>query len=412
LTTPDRGQGEKGHLWPEQLPDGRGVIFTTANQDEHGIPKLCIHTPGVPGHRVLIDVGYGARYVPSGHLLYGARGVLNAVTFDLRSLSVTGTPVRIADRLQSLPHDGLAFFDVSRSGTLVYAEGLEIVERSTPLWLGPDSSSNPLKEMTGGGLHFDPAVSPTGEHIVFSVARGSRQDLWIYDISRATWTRLTMGSEEGHMAPVWIGQDRIVYLTKGGLMVIPADGSGPSEPLYEGVEVWPSSWSPSTKLLAGSSPSPTTQGDVVLLDLSGVPRLEPFVATRFRETAPDFSPNGRWLAYQSDESGRNEVYVRPVRRQGSRWSISTNGGAAPRWSRDGRQLFYIHDGNLMAVSITDDGHRLVVGQPVVKTRRSYFGGVIANYATFPDGRVLMIDKIPSPQADRLTVVQDWRALLR
>lgn len=215
FTTPAADRDEVGHLWPEQLPGGRAVIFTTTGQNEAEPFKLCLHSSDTSGHREIVDVGRGARYVASGHLVYGAANSLMAVPFDLRSLRLTGKPAPIVERLRGDRTLGSALFGVSDSGSLVYAEGPEIVRHSTPVWIGSDGASTPLQNVARDALHYDATASPTGEQVAFSVVRGPRQDLWVHDIGRSTWTRLTTAPAV-HMAPVWIAErGRIVFSSTG-----------------------------------------------------------------------------------------------------------------------------------------------------------------------------------------------------
>lgn len=190
------------------------------------------------------------------------------------------------------------------------------------------------------------------------------------------------------------------------------DGSTAPELLFSSsYRKFASSRSPATKLLAYVEITDATREDIWSLDLSvSPPKADVFLNRPFREGAPDFSPDGRWLAYDSDEGGRQEVYVRPVGRAGRSHQISTEGGRRPRWSRDGRQLFYINSNNdsLMAASISSSGNALSVVATSVRARFSYSGGVVANYCTFPDGRILMVRREPNTVVvDRLIVVQDW-----
>ena len=415
FTTPSPKDDEIGHMWPEQLPEGRGVIFTTTAQSETDPFKLCIHSRDQPGHRDLVESGRNARYVPSGHLIYAVADALMAAPFDLRSLKITGKPVQVLRGVQSVSGLGSAFYAISDSGTLVYSEGPEITQTSVPVWIGADGTSTPLKNVPAGALHFDTSVSPDGQRAAFSVVRGPWQDVWLHDIARSSWTRLTTASP-AEMAPVWLPDRGAVVFSSNAesiaeLYSIPADGSGEATVLYKSPHSkYPSSYSAANKLLAYVEFTPSTQADIWLLDLSGPPKATAWLATRFQESRPDFSPDGRWLAYDSDESGRLDVSIRPVGRQGGKQQVSTEGGRAPRWSRDGRQLFYMNDGKLIAVSISEHGGGLTVGAPTVRAQHDYFGGAIANYSVAADGRVLAVRGGPPPAlSNRLIVVQDWLA---
>ena len=414
FTTAAAERDEIGHMWPEQLPDGRGVIFTTTGRGEAEPFKLCLHSPEQPGHRDLVESGRNARYV-GGHLIYAVADALMVAAFDVRSLQFTGKPVAALNSVQGVSGIGAALFAVSESGTLVYSEGPTLSQTSTPVWIDATGTSTPLKNVPPGTLHMDATVSPNGEQAVFAVLRGPWQDVWLYDIARSSWTRLTTAAP-AEMSPVWLSdRGAIAFSSNAGsiaeLYTIPIDGSGDAKLLFRSEHSkYPSSYSPASKLLAYTEFTPTTQTDIWLLDLSGPPKAEAMLTSRFREGAPAFSPDGRWLAYESDESGRFEVFIRPVGPRGAKKLVSADGGIKPKWSPDGRQLFYINDGKLMAVSISPQGETLAIGATTVRAQHAYFGGATANYSVAPDGRVLMVRLDPSPVApNRLIVVQDWLA---
>jgi eukaryotic-like serine/threonine-protein kinase len=418
LTVPAYDADEVGHLWPEVLPGGRAVVFTTTGRDQTEPYKLCIHSSDRPGHRELISAGRSARYIPSGHIVYAQANSLVAAAFDIQTLQVKGKPLPIVERVAGVRHNASAFFSVSESGTLVYAQGPEMTPQSTTVWIGADGGQTPLKNPSVVSHPMDPYPSPTGEHIAVTMDTGSRSEVGIHDIRRGTWNRLTTTAAPD-FAPVWTSEpERVIFSSTGrsgafDLFSMAPDGSTAPELLFSSsYRKFASSWSPATKLLAYVEITDSTREDIWLLDLSASPpKANDFLKTPFREGAPDFSPDGRWIAYDSDESGRQEVYVRPVGRDGRKHQISTEGGRRPRWSRDdGRQLFYINSNNdtLMAARISFSGNEPSVVGTSVRARFPYFGGVVANYGTFPDGRILMVRLEPNTVVvDRLIVVQDW-----
>ena len=315
--------------------------------------------------------------------------------------------------VQGVSGFGCAFFAVSDSRTLVYAEGPEIIRSSTPVWIAADGTSTPLNNVAAGSIHHDATVSPSGQQSAFSVVRGPWQDVWLHDIARSSWPRLTTAAP-AEMSPVWMPDRGAIAFSSNAesiaeLYSIPADGSGDATMLFRSSHSkYPTSWSAVNKLLAYSEATPTTQSDIWLLDLSGQPKAAPWLTTRFQEGGADFSPDGRWIAYDSNESGRAEVSIRPVRRQGGKLQVSSDGGMRPRWSRDGKQLYYINAEKLMVVSVSPYDDTLAIGAATVRSTHQYFGGVTHNYSIAPDGRVLMVRREPPPTfADRLIVVQDW-----
>ena len=409
-------RNEIGHMWPEQLPDGRGVIFTTTGHGEAEPYKLCIHSPGQAGHRDLIESGRNAHYVRTGHLVYAMADMLMAAPFDLSSLQLAGKPFPVVRGVYGMSGLGAGYFSVSDAGTLVYAEGPQVATSSTPVWIDSDGTMTPLSNIPAGSLHYDATLSPNGQQAAFSVVRGPWQDLWLYDMARSAWSRLTTAAP-ADMSPVWVAERGTIVFSANvesvaELYSIPADGSGEPTMLFQSsYSKYPSSWSAANKLLAYTEFTPTTQSDIWLLDLSGPPKAEPWLTTRFQEGAADFSPDGRWIAFESDETGRLEVSIRPVRK-GAKLAVSTSGGTKPRWSRDGKQLYYRDGAKLMTVTVTPQGDTLAIGPPTVRASHDYFGGATPNYSIAPDGRVLMVRRDPTPTlSDRLIVVQDWLSRL-
>ncbi len=256
-------------------------------------------------------------------------------------------------------------------------------------------------------------ISPNGRQVAFSVSVGPNQDIWVHDLTRETWTRLSQGAELD-MAPVWVaGGSRIVFSKGTGegpdLFSVAADGAGAPELLFKSARgKWATSWSEAHKLLAFEQ-----EGDIWLLNLSGSPTAEPFLRTAFNEEAPTFSPNGHWIAYQSNESGQSEIYARPLRGPARKWQISTGGGRHPRWSPKGDELLYTSGNRVMTTKVAP-GEEFSAGRPIVVTTPDYYGGSVPNYDITPDGRRLLMVKRPPPPPPtrRLIVVQNWTTELK
>ena len=413
LTTPSSARGEVGHMFPEVLPDDKAVLLTITNADSFESSKIAVHAFGGGQARVLLDGGKDPRYISSGHLVYARGSTLMAVPFDVQTRQIHGTPVAVLDEVR---HSTASHFAVARSGTLVYTEGAEETNLSTPVWIAGDGRVVHLANAVVGE-YFDPRISPDGGQIAVSVRVGHNQDIWVHDIARGTWLRLTQDPATD-MAPVWIaGGSRIVYSSRSGesvdLFSVPSDGAGEPEALFKS-DGWKfaSSWSESQKVLAFQESGKGVYGavgsDVWMLNLAGPPRAEPFIRSRFSEGSLAISPSGRWVAYQSDESGRREVYVRPLRGPGRKWQISTDGGQHPRWSVSEDELLYVNGSRLMTTAVRSDPD-FTAGTPRQKATADYYGGVsVPNYDISRDGRLLLMQKVaPPPPARRLIVVQDW-----
>jgi len=308
---------------------------------------------------------------------------------------------------------GASFFAVSAAGSLVYADGPDARSLSTPVMVGVDGNESVLPNAPEA-IYLDPTISPDGQRAIITTIKDASQDLWLTDFARGTWTRLTR-SVQPRMAPVWLDGESFVFSAgpagKIDLWRGTADSSREPEPFVRSAHTkYAVSWSAAARLLAYVEvASGTTEEDIWLVDMSGVAKPEVFLATRFRESSPDLSPDGGWLAYESDESGRNEVYIRPVRRGGGKLQVSTTGGRWPRWSRDGRQLYYVVDRDrLMCVDVSVPSTGPRASQPRLRLQYPYAGGSSPNYAPLADGRLLIVKSPPQPvPINRLIVVQDW-----
>jgi serine/threonine-protein kinase len=300
--------------------------------------------------------GITARYAEPGFIVYTrADGALLAVPFDVDALEVTGPSTPLLEGiLTKLP--AVAEFTIAQNGSLMYLTGEAGSEQL--VWV----------ERDGGERSIDPALeedftsvalAPQGGRIALSYTADAGQNIWIYDIAQATLSRLTFQGEF-NQRPEWMpGGSEITFVSNAGgirqLFAMPADGSGSARSLFTPeVQVQEASWSRDGRYLvyrAGPGGS-GTQRDILYLE-RGDTTPRPFLATEFDELNPKFAPDGRWLAYVSNESGRDEVYVRPFPGPGGRWQISTEGGTEPLWSHDGRELFYrSEDAELVSAEVT------------------------------------------------------------
>jgi serine/threonine-protein kinase len=355
LTTPDRDRNEKTHRFPHVLPGGRGLLFTLAtagiaSYDEASIALLDLQTGK---HRVLLEGGSQPSYVATGHILYGRRGSLEAVPFDLESMQVTGPPFVVADGVVTSHGWGSVHYTVSHGGTLAYVPGDPERFQLAIYWL--DRNGN-LKAVPLPLREYEKAVvSPDGQRLAISIL-GANASIWIYEIERQTMTRLT--TEWDNTGPIWMRRGNHVTFSSNrtgtmGFWRIAADGSSRPETLYarDGIT---GSWSVDDRLFTFSSSSPATASDIWILSADEELGAEPVLQTGFQETSPAFSPDGRWLAYTSDATGQPQVYVQRYPIAGRKWQISADGGDAPLWSPDGRELYYQKGRRLMVVSVTTE----------------------------------------------------------
>ena len=408
VTRLDRTRGEVSHRWPQVLADGNVVLFTVWTGPGWDEKHLELQMESSGERRVLVRGASTGRYVLSGHLLYARAEEMVVVPFDLARLLVTGPPVTVVDRASEQEGEG-AQYTVSDSGTLAYVPSNSRISDRRLVWVGANGSVEPIP--APAGAYVDPAISPDGRSVAVSI-QGPTQTIWIYDVSRSTLT--TLPSEGSSQAPNWTADGRrLVYRgTRSGyrnLFRRAADGSADEERLTTGDTVQtPSTMSDDGTMVLFGDLSPVTGWDIWMMRLDAGRTPRAILRTRFNEWSPKLSPDGRWLAYQSDESGRPEIYVRPFPDLGGKFAISTDGGSEPLWSRDGRELFYRNGDQMMAVTIAT-GSMLTAG-----TARVVFTGHyqisdtgVAGYDISSDGRFLMIESKAPQAATRINVVLNW-----
>jgi len=407
LTRPSQARGELDHLWPEMLPGGRAVLFTitaTGGPDaaQVAVLDLATNTP-----RVLMRGGSHAHYVQSGHLVYTAEGTLRAVPFDLGRLETRGTPVTVMPRLVKKPQ-GVADFVVAADGTLAYVDAPDFAAATNTLvWVDRQGREKPLDVAAGPYEH--PRVSPDGLRV--AVVNG--EDIWVLDLARKTASQLTFAPGP-EFAPAWTKDgDRLLFfspLQEAGLFWQAADGTGAAERLGAGL---PSGLTSDGRQVVFSSVPGSRDLMVLTLDVSH--HVESLIQTPYNERNGVVSSNGRWLAYESDSSGRFEVYVKPFPNvSAGQWLVSTAGGTRPLWAPNGQELFFVAlDGSLMAVRVDARDSSWSAGSPVRLVEGPYVtigGRSSRNYDVSADGkRFLMVKQARATQAaaPQIIVVQNW-----
>jgi dipeptidyl aminopeptidase/acylaminoacyl peptidase len=388
------------------LPGGKAVVF----EGGHGVVAQPM---GTSERRNLTQGGVSPRYLSSGYLIYAQAGTLMAVPFDPQRLEVNGTPVPVVQDVMLQSNPAPAQYSVSATGSLVYVPGSVQASQSKLVWVSRNGAEQPLPAPARD--YESPRVSPDGRR----VALASGGQIWLYDLARDTLTRFTFeGSLNG--GPVWTPDGKRIAFSsdRGGALNLfwqKADGSGGLERLTtsERIEA-PSSWSPYGQLLSfvEFDPRPT----IWVLSLSDR-KAQPFLQTTANEGTPQFSPDGRWMAYVSNESGRNEIYVQPYPGPGGKWQISTDGGNKPVWNRNGRELFYRSGDKMMAVEITT-APSFSAGKPKTLFEGQHVSNTSAPFPEFdvsPDGqRFLMLKPATPEQAapTQINVVLNWSEELK
>jgi serine/threonine-protein kinase len=351
LTTPDPDADEVTHRWPQVLGEGR-VLYTAHSvlgsyEDASLVMEVFPDGPRKVVHRG----GYHGRYLPSGHLVFIHQGTLFAAPFDLERAELTGPPVPVIEGLFASALFAGAQFSFSDTGTLVYVAGEGLGD--VPIhWLGRGGATTLLRDEPANW--YFPRFSPDGDRLAVTINDGTQWDIWVYEWSRDTLARLTFDPAQ-ESSPVWSPDGRHVVFSSGrggkgapSLYWRPSDGSSEARRLTESeARQFPSSWHPSGRLLAFQEQSPLTGWDLKILEMEWAEAsgwttgaTTTFVEGPFVEMHAAFSPDGRFLAYASNESGRYEVYVRPFPGPGGKWQVSADGGAWPTWSKSRPELLY------------------------------------------------------------------------
>jgi Tol biopolymer transport system component/predicted Ser/Thr protein kinase len=422
---------ENGSLtqrWPEFLPGGKAVLFAAGpTAITFTNAQVAVQAVATGQQRNLIQGGM-PRYARSGHLVYAQKGSLMAMPFDSQRLAITGAGVPVVEGVLQSPVTGAAQYSISDTGSLVYVSGGVQATRLGLVWVSRNGAEQPLA--TPAHAYVFPRLSPDGRRVAMGITESESQ-IWLYDLSRDTLSRFTF---EGNYNPVpaWTPDGKRIAFESNkegvpNLFWQLADGSGGLERLTTSQNIQaPHSFSPDGQLLAFIEVNPSTGYDIWMLRLgndsagsgqvssagSGQGRKAlPFLRTAFNESAPHFSPDGRWLTYTSDESGRYEIYVQPYPGPGGKWQISTEGGTEPVWNPNGRELFYRSGDKMMAVEIsTQPGFAAGKPRMLFEGRYELASVQVSNYDVSPDGqRFLMIKSSDSTASapTQINVVLNW-----
>jgi serine/threonine protein kinase len=403
---------ENSHRWPQLLPDGKTLLFSAAT-----VSDSQVYVQLATGERRKIVKGLGARYLPSGHLVYVQGGALMAVRFDANRFEVVGEAARALSgfmqitRLRNSTIANLApEVSVSTAGTVAYVPARSKPVQEALVWV----SRTGVETTTGasGGVYFQPRLSPDGSRVAVTIGGEDTDDVWLYELARRTWSRATT-SGGNNSFPLWSPDGRRIAHV--------SDRSGPDNIYAKSLEStkeerllvsaepnYPFAWSRKGTLFF-VRPDPITLQDIFVLR-AGETAPAKILDSPFGEGAPALSPDERWLAYVSNETGRNEIYVMPFERPGEKSTISNDGGNEVVWSPNGRELFFRNGSDMMVVDVSFD--------PVFsagKPRRLFTGNYERTLALWPnydvanDGqRFLMVKKLDTGDTpNQINVVLNW-----
>jgi tRNA A-37 threonylcarbamoyl transferase component Bud32/Tol biopolymer transport system component len=415
LTTVDASSLES-HNFPQILPDGEHVLFEVVKVGPNSVPRAAVVSLRTGEQRVVAEDAAYPRYLPTGHLVFTRSGSLLAVRFSLKRLAVSGLAVPMLDNLlTNRLYTNAAHMAFSSDGTLVYGSRGRF--QRTLVWVDREGGVQPLPFPRA---HYsEVALSPDGTRwAALTIERDESVGLLIGDFARGTLTRVPAEGFFQHL--VWTPNSKRLALDfsataqdLGRLTWLSADGGTPPEPLTSKTgrqQEVPTSFSPDGGILlfdvlSLANPDPSDTGwDIYALPLGGERKAYAFLQTRFDERSARFSPNGRWVAYHSNESGSSEVFVRPYPGPGSKWQISPEGGTGPHWSQNDRELFYRNGDKMMAVTV-ETKPTFRAGRP----RTLFEGQLLESYdADFDGKRFLMIKRDPAESGPtRVNVILNW-----
>ena len=401
-------EGESRHEEPAFLPNGQAVLFHVWSESLSTAQLAAVDLQ--TGERRLLGNGFSPQYVPTGHLIYAqAGGSLWAVPFDGDRLEMTGDPVPVLFEGFRIEAGSAVQFTFAKNGSAVYiAPSMNEMER-TLVWVDREGWEKPLAAPTRP--YEGATVSPDGTRVAVTVRGADNTDVWIWDLSDETLTRLTFDAAVDEF-PLWtLDGERVVFRSEregSGLFWKATDGTGSAERLVANTNVRaPWTWAADGRLIFDDEGGQR----ISILTIEGSPSRDLLFETEFNEAFMAISPDGRWIAYMSDESGQNEVYVLPFPSlDDGRWQVSTSGGGSPVWSPTGRELFYRGPGTLMVAPIEPEP-TFTSGTPefLLSTRGYANRGAQRFYDISPDGRLFLLTKNAADTSTpaQIVVIQNW-----
>jgi Tol biopolymer transport system component len=415
-------EGEATQRWPQVLPGGKAVIFTSPKVvGDFTTSSIVVQTLPDGPRKVLTSPGYYARYVASGHLLFFRERTLFAAPFDVDRLEMTGPAVPAVEGARSNTNSGGAQFDVSTSGTLVYAAGDTLLDTAPMKWLDRTGTLSVLRSAPSNWTN--PAFSPDGRLVAVDIHDGVQTDIWIYDWERDTLSRRTFDTADD-ARPVWSPDGtRIAYASRrGGSTVFNlywqrADGTGDAERLTTSKNAqWPTSFHPNGRTLAFLETASSGPTDVMMLPIDGDEKSgwkpgapAQFLKAAYSESSAMFSPDGRWIAYISNEGGRNDIFVQPYPGPGGKYQLSAATADDPTWSRTAPEFFFLNTADLrvMVMPYRVEGTTFVAGKPVPLHETRIAGrprSPSRDLDLHPDGKRFVVAGSESETAQRLDKV--------
>jgi eukaryotic-like serine/threonine-protein kinase len=426
VTELDEARNEQKHGHAQPLPGGREIMYvaTDTTMASYDDARIVMHSLETGARRTLIEGGWSPRYVSPGHILYARDGDLYAVPFDTKKKEVSGPPKKVVEGVLMSRNTGAAYFTLSETGTLAWVPGVAVDGERELVWVDRKGEETPLPLPPASYLY--PRLSADGRKMALEI-EGPSHDIYVYEFDRGVLTKMSLDGLSH--APVWSPDGEQIGFRSwklGGMTLwsMPADRSRPEERLLDqpGMQSLVS-WSPDGGYVSYVDRTQETGFDVLVLPLHGERKPLPVAQSKFVEGSPKFSPDGQWLAYCSNESGRPEVFVQPYPGPGPKTQVSTDGGTDPVWRAKGGELYYRNGAKMMAVEVRTQP-RFAAGRPAMLWEGDYSHGMSSscgapgvssfNYDVTPDGeRFLMVKDVHHKvESTRIVVVLNWTTELQ
>jgi len=415
-THPDAAKGEAGHAWPYFLPDGQHFVFLAMSRRAGEKSMIHVGTLGKPGSKPITPTDSRAEYA-NGYLLYVLQGTLVARRFDPGTLEASGEPIPLVEHI-SIDVNATASFSASNEGVLTFSQG-DAGTASELVWL--DRTGREVGKIGEPASYADFAISPDGGRLAYALAdRAGAQDIWVRDLKRDVASRLTF-DPTNEIWPVWSPDGRrIAYSSdRGGhfaIMVRDANGTGTEQQVYssDDSDVGSNDWSRDGRRFLVSILPASRRWDIKSISMDGAATVADYLMTDASETGPSFSPDGRFVAYSSNESGTGEIYVQTFPPGGGKWQISNGGGQQARWRADGRELFFMTPTDMLRAVPVSIAGTFEPGMPVDLFKRPVERGNIMRNRYFPsaDGQRFIVNAArQTSQAAPLSIIINWPATL-
>ncbi len=418
ITVKDTIFDDYTHRWVQFMPDGDHFIFHARTGSPGGSDKdaTCLSSLSEGKVTRLFKARSNAVYA-NGHILYNNENILMSIGFDENSFELIGEAVPLAEKVSYIKRWSKGIFTTSNNGKLIYRSGE--VASGSQLYI-QNRQGDILDSVGSKETQYVPALSPDEKFVASEITDegSSKVDIWIYNLQRGIKTRFTFDSTD-QSASVWSPDGSQIAFAhekeNGGIDIVVknSNGTGKEKILYESeYESFPFSWSSDGRFIAFMIDEPNYGNDIWILPLDTTKEAYPFLNTPFQELLPMFSPDGRWLAYFANESGKMEVYVTAFPQAGSKWQVSINTGVAPRWSADGKELFFVNDiNNMLSVAEVDGtGSSFEVGKVTELFKLNTTQGT--GFDVFKDGQRFLTNQLGETKNESpVILVQNWPAEL-